>query len=125
MKQVKTAKGRTIDMGALAQSNEMVRAVSPGNISMNGRGDRIDKSGNVIQTVQTKARAQHDTTHAPERRKLSDVPGAPAKSKAKSTNDELSAEPSVISKETKTREDGTQYIETEYDDGNVTVEEIK
>jgi hypothetical protein len=58
MKQVKTAKGRVIDMASLAKTNETTRAVSPGNEKMNGRGDRIDSSGNVLQTVKAKALPQ-------------------------------------------------------------------
>ena len=45
MKTVKTAKGRTLDMGTLATKNEMTRAVS--NLNMNARGDIIDNRGNV------------------------------------------------------------------------------
>ena len=45
MKRVKTAKGRIIDMSALAAKNETTRAVS--NLNMNARGDIIDNRGNV------------------------------------------------------------------------------
>jgi hypothetical protein len=129
MKQVKTAKGRVIDMAALAKTNETTRAVSPGNEKMTGRGDRIDSSGNVLQTVKAKARAQHDTTSAPEMRNLSDVPTAPAKKTRDKKADVLSevAEdevPNVVRREEKTRGDGTQYVEVEYDDGSMEVEEI-
>lgn len=123
MKQVRTAKGRMIDMGALAKVNEEVRAVSPGNITMNGRGDRLDASGNVVQTVQAKSRAARDTTQAPEKRKLSDAPGAPAKpAPKKKAVDPI--EPMVVSQEEKTREDGTRYLEIEYDDGSMDVKEL-
>jgi hypothetical protein len=129
MKQVKTAKGRVIDMAALAKMNETTRAVSPGNEKMNGRGDRIDSSGNVLQTVKAKSQAQHDTTTAPEMRSLSDVPTAPAK-KARDKKADLeitTAEDdvlTVIRREEKTRDDGTSYIEIEFDDGSMEVEEI-
>jgi hypothetical protein len=120
MKQVKTAKGRVIDMAALAKTNETTRAVSPGNEKMNGRGDRIDSSGNVLQTVKAKARVQHDTTSAPEMRNLSDVPTAPTKK----TRDKKADVLNVVRREEKTRDDGTQYVEIEYDDGSMEVEEI-
>jgi hypothetical protein len=118
MNKTKTAKGRIIDMAALARVNEDVRAVSPGNENLNGRGDRIDASGNVLQTVQAKATVQHNTTHAPEKRKLSDVPTAPKKTKAKQP-DTLD----IVREEEKTREDGSTYTEVEYADGSMDVTE--
>ena len=45
MRRVKTAKGKILDMGALAAQNETTRAV--GNVPMNARGDIIDNRGNV------------------------------------------------------------------------------
>jgi activator of HSP90 ATPase len=125
MKQVKTAKGRVIDMAALARVNEDVRAVSPGNEKMNGRGDRIDGSGNVLQTVQTKARAQHNTTTAPETCNLSDAPGAPKKTPVKKPEPAKKPDPmadlatTVVNETKKTRENGTTYTETEYADGSM------
>lgn len=125
MKQVKTARGRVIDMGALAKANEEMRAVSPGNINMNARGDRLDNSGNVVQTVQARSRAAHDTTNAPEKRKLSETPGAPKKTtKKKNEAKATSDEPAVVNKTKKTRDDGTSYMEIEYDDGSMDVEEL-
>jgi len=127
MKQVRTARGRVIDMAALAKVNEKERAVSPGNITMNARGDRIDKSGNVVQTVQAKARAQHNTTSAPEKRKLSDAPSAqkPAPKKKVTKKEPDPIDSNIVREEEKTREDGTRYIEVEYDDGSMDVREIK
>lgn len=119
MKQVRTAKGRMIDMGALAKANEETRAVSPGNIIMNGRGDRLDQGGNVVQTVQAKSRAVRDTTSAPEKVRLSDAPGAPAKKAAKATTEK------VVRRESKEREDGSQYVEIEYADGSIDVKEVE
>lgn len=61
----RTARGKTIDMGALMLQNEKVRAV--GNMDVNARGDRIDANGNVIdsknQQVQRQIRRQ--TSAAP------------------------------------------------------------
>lgn len=45
MKNIKTARGRILDMGALAAKNEETRAVS--NLNMNARGDIIDSRGKV------------------------------------------------------------------------------
>ena len=44
----KTARGKTIDLGALVLRNEKTRAV--GNMPVNARGDRIDSFNNVIET---------------------------------------------------------------------------
>ena len=121
MKQVRTAKGRMIDMGALAKANEETRAVSPGNVIMNGRGDRLDAGGNVLQTVQAKSRAVRDTTSAPEKRKLSDAPGAPAKTVAKKPEDKAAK---VVRRAPKEREDGTHYMEVEYEDGSIEAKEL-
>ena len=43
----RSAMGKSIDMAALRQKNERVRAV--GNMLVNARGDTIDSNGNVIQ----------------------------------------------------------------------------
>jgi hypothetical protein len=58
MKKVKTAKGRVIDMAAMVAANEAQRAV--GNVRMNANGDRLDKGGKVVATVQRVARVQAD-----------------------------------------------------------------
>lgn len=131
MKQVKTAKGKVIDMSALAKANEERPAVSPGNIKMNARGDRIDSSGNVKETVQARSRRVHDTKSVPEKKKLSEAPGAKkdnaeAKAKAKK-REEVEAsglEPGELRRETKIRDDGTQYIEIEYEDGSMDVKDL-
>jgi hypothetical protein len=128
MKQVKTARGRIIDMGALAKANEEMRAVSPGNVNMNARGDHLDSSGNVTKTVQAKSRAARNTTSAPEKRKLSEVPGAPDKPKkepapqasAKATGDDQR----IVSQTEKTREDGSRYLEIEFEDGSIQTAEL-
>lgn len=90
---------------------------------MNGRGDRIDSSGNVLQTVQAKARTQHNTTTAPETRNLSDAPGAPKKTPAKKSLPELDDAETVINETEKTRDDGSKYTEIEYADGSMDVKE--
>ena len=114
----RTAKGRMIDMSALAKANEESRAV--GNAGMNARGDAIDRSGNVVRTVQAKARAQHNTTSAPVTAKMSDTPNNKDAKKAPSQN----VTPKVVSETKKTRDDGTTYLEIEFEDGSFDVKEI-
>jgi len=43
----KSANGKTVDMGALRQRNEKVRAV--GNMKVNARGDIVNDDNEVIQ----------------------------------------------------------------------------
>lgn len=57
---VKTALGKTIDMGALIAKNDKTRAV--GNMKVNARGDTIDGSGRVIQSVNEKVATSYSKT---------------------------------------------------------------
>ena len=54
----KTARGKTIDMGALILQNEHVRAV--GNMNVNARGDVLDSADRVIDTKNSQIRRQQE-----------------------------------------------------------------
>ena len=130
MVQVRTAKGRLVDMQALAKKHEEMRAVS--NTNMNARGDRLDASGNVIATIQQVARTQAEVASAPEYKNMSEAPGNKDKKtekqktpKANAKTDDQLDEPVVVSEKTKTRKDGSKYLETEYSDGNIDTKELK
>ena len=56
MRNVRTAKGKKLDMAGLAAKHEEVRAIS--NVSMNARGDRLDKNGKVHRS-NTTWKSQH------------------------------------------------------------------
>ena len=56
----KTAAGKTVDIAALAAKNEKVRAV--GNMKVNARGDKIDSSGKVIQSVTERVNDKYNST---------------------------------------------------------------
>lgn len=123
MKQVKTAKGKILDMAGLAKKYEETRAV--GNVPMNAKGDRLDNTGNVKATIQNVSRAQHDV--------IEPAQPAPASDPIPTRNDPPAdpvmatapdPDPVVISEEEKTREDGTVYVEIEYDDGSIETREI-
>tara|TARA_R110001592_G_scaffold209531_1_gene460698 strand:+ start:6367 stop:6672 length:306 start_codon:yes stop_codon:yes gene_type:complete len=60
MKTVKTARGRTLDMGALRTKFEETRAVS--NVPVNARGDIIDNRGNVTVSRETVSKAYYKDT---------------------------------------------------------------
>jgi len=124
MKTVKTARGRTIDMGALAEKNEKTRAVS--NLNMNGRGDIIDNRGNVeipreeiqkkfyknnvpgADTETVSIKAEETKT---EKKTEVEQPKAPTKKQ----EDEVTE----VNRTARTRDDGTQYFEVEYSDGSM------
>lgn len=114
----KTAKGRAIDMAALVKQHETKQAI--GNANMNARGDRLDKNGNVIATVQRVAREHHSVADSPETTTMTDAP-TPSKRRLKAKKPE---DTGVANKTTKTREDGSEYLEIEYDDGSVETQEI-
>lgn len=56
---VKTAMGKTIDMGALMLQNENVRAV--GNMGVNARGDILDSADRVIEGKNKQVQRQYNT----------------------------------------------------------------
>ena len=124
MKKVKTARGKILDMAGLAKKYEETRAV--GNVPMNAKGDRLDKTGNVKATIQNVSRAQHDAIEPPQ--------SAPASEPIVTRNDPPKEEvmatapdpdPVIISEEEKTRDDGSVYMEIEYDDGSIETREIE
>lgn len=117
MRQVKTAKGKSLDMAALAKKHEDERAVS--NVPINAKGDRLDEKGNVKATVQSIARAQMEMQSESE---MVGLGKTASKSSKKQKDDPLL--PVETSRTIKTRDDGSQYEEIEYDDGNIETIEI-
>jgi len=135
MKRVKTAKGRMLDMGALAAKHEDTRAVS--NLNMNARGDIIDNRGNVTISREKIAKEfykdnvpgadtekisiKEDETVAEKKKTVEPPKPAPKKQatpKAKATP--KTKEPvTEVSRRGRTRDDGTQYFEVEYSDGSM------
>lgn len=124
-RQIKTAKGRIIDMGVLSAKNETVKAV--GNVLMNARGDRLNPDGSIRLTVEQMARIDQDRKSPPVRTAISDPkPVMPEQAAQKRVDvPEVELDPEPVSKITRTREDGTKYVEIEYDDGSVETLELK
>lgn len=120
MKSVKTARGRSLDMSALAAKNEKTRAIS--NMPVNARGDIIDNRGNVKIPREKVSKEYYKNN----------VPGADQteisvkedtitkKDKPAESND-----PVEVSRITRTRADGTTYDEVEYSDGSMSEEPTK
>ena len=138
---IKTARGAVIDMAALAAKNETTRAV--GNVPMNARGDRLNEDGTVKMKAEDIAVAHQNLREPPQTQPISDPkPIETKKVEPKPTaqpapqpqpqpepvmpdlEEQFSQEPEAISKITRTRDDGTKYVEIEYDDGSIETLEI-
>ena len=139
-RKVRTARGMSIDMAALAAQHENTRAV--GNIPMNARGDRLNSDGTVKMKAEDIAVAHHNTATAPQQQALSDTKPIDAKRSEPPASreqppvqernepmmpdleEQFNQEPEPISKITRTREDGTKYVEIEFDDGSIETVEL-
>jgi len=138
---IRTARGAVIDMAALAAKNETTRAV--GNVLMNARGDRLNEDGTVKMKAEDIAVAHQNLKEPPEQQPISDpkpietkpvvATEKPLETKEEALQPEpivpnleeqFSQEPEAISKITRTRKDGTKYVEIEYDDGSIETLEI-
>jgi hypothetical protein len=136
---IKTARGAMLDMSALAAKHETARAV--GNVPMNARGDRLNEDGSVKMKAEDIAVAHQNLREPPQQQPISDPKPietkkaetpAPAPQPAPSIpepempnlEEQFSEEPEAISKITRTRDDGTKYVEIEYDDGSIETLEI-
>ena len=124
MRSVKTARGRMIDMSALAAKNETVRSV--GNVLMNARGDRLNSDGSIKYTAEEIARADAAQRTPPVSTPISDpkpIMSTPAP-EPEIEQPVVEPEPEAVSKITRTRDDGSKYAEIEYDDGSIETVEI-
>jgi len=142
MKTVKTARGRTLDMGALRTKFEETRAVS--NVPVNARGDIIDNRGNVTVSRETVSKAYYKDTvvgveeninikqesvepdaivEVTEEVKEKPAPTPKAEAKPTTKTKEVKTEITELSRRQRTRNDGSQYWEIEFSDGSMTTEE--
>ena len=124
MRSVKTARGRMIDMSALAAKNETVRSV--GNVLMNARGDRLNSDGSIKYTAEEIARADAAQRTPPVSTPISDpkpIMSTPAP-EPEIEQPVVEPEPEAVSKITRTRDDGSKYAEIEYDDGSIETLEL-
>lgn len=128
MKSVKTAKGRTLDLEALARQNQNTKAV--GNGRMNANGDEVDGRGNIIKSVQQKQKEVEKATTPAQESPATDPLQTPESHKPKkvkiSADDDLDKEleSSIINETEKTDEDGQSYLEIEYEDGSIETKEM-
>jgi len=135
MKTVKTARGRTIDMGAIRAKHENTRAIS--NMPINAKGDIIDSRGkivvpretiskefyknNVPGSTDTKVSIKEDQEEVVKVEEEIEVTQPPVEEApiASENNDEVIE----VSRRQRTREDGSEYWEVEYSDGSMEIEE--
>ena len=131
MKRVKTAKGRILDLAALASKYEKTRAVS--NVDVNARGDIIDNR-NQVKVPREKISKEFYKNNVPG----SDTKEVSIKTEEKPETvkvEQPKAEPKVepkkeskpteIKRTTRTRDDGTSYHEVEFSDGSMETIDIK
>ncbi len=132
---VKTARGRIIDMASMAMKHEQTRAVS--NVLMNARGDRLNNDGSVKVKVEDIAVAHQNMVEPPQQQPISDTKPIVQKTTPQpepevetptmpDLDEEFEQEniAELVSKITRTRQDGTKYVEIEFDDGSIETLEI-
>lgn len=147
MKDVKTARGRNLNMAILAAQNEETRAIS--NVPVNAKGDIIDNRGNVkvprekvskeyykdnLTGIEETISIKEDAVQEP----VAQAEPEPPQPKPKAKKKEAPApkvEPVVpvvteeeqgvteVGRRSRTREDGSKYWEIEFSDGSMTTEE--
>ena len=143
MREVRTAKGRIINMQALLDANQDARAVS--NVPMNARGDLLDEHGNIKVDKGTITSAYYEgnpkatknvsikkSTARDPKKKLQPTVKKETKAKEEPVVTMDSSVPdegftqsiSEVEKNLKTREDGSQYWEIEYNDGSIETTEV-
>ena len=127
MKRVKTAKGRILDMAALASKYETTRAVS--NVDINARGDIIDNR-NQVKVPREKISKEFYKNNVPG----SDTKEISIKTEEKSETVKVEqpkvetkkeSKPTETKRTTRTRDDGTSYHEVEFSDGSIETIDIK
>jgi len=146
MKTIKTARGRSLDMGGLAAQNEETRAIS--NMPINARGDIIDNRGNVkVQREKISKEFYKDNvpgsdvkkesikedvtlktvvkeTPAPEPTPAPKPTPAPAPKPTPEPVAKKEEDDNIeVSRSERERPDGSKYFEVEYMDGSM--EEIE
>jgi hypothetical protein len=153
MREVKTAKGRILNMQALLDANQDARAIS--NVPMNARGDLLDEHGNIKadkgtitsayyednpkatknvsikkstardpkKKIQPKVKETKETKEEPVAT-MDSLQGLPSDGGLDSDLSKMAAGGFEVNKNLKTRENGSQYWEIEYDDGSIQTVEV-
>ena len=107
MKTVKTARGQSINMSALAEKQGDTRAIS--NVPVNARGDIIDSRGEVKVSREKITKEYYKA----EKKSAEDV------SIKQDSEDAKENKITILNETERTREDGSKYVEIEYSDGSM------
>jgi hypothetical protein len=120
-RRVRTARGKMIDMAAISAKHENTKAV--GNVLMNAKGDRLNADGSVRISAEEIARTHHNIKSPPTQTAISEPkPLQPTQTVKQPVSDPTAPQP--VSRITKTRDDGSKYVEIEYDDGSIETKEL-
>ena len=132
MREVRTAKGRILNMQALSDANPETRAV--GNVRVNAKGDLLDEHGNIKVDKGTITAAYYADN--PKASKAVSIKKSTDRDPKKKIQPKVKKEEPVVTMDTatvqqvavnesiKTRDDGSQYREIEYQDGTMEVVEL-
>ena len=134
MREVVTAKGKVLNMAALASANE--KEIAVGNMDVNARGDvlKSGRRGEIIIKNEKVQQAYYEASKpASEEVSITQEP-APVKakktqSKVNTTNNKVTKrtgidEPGIVDRRTVEKLDGTMVEEIEFSDGSIKEEEI-
>mgnify|MGYP006247000523 FL=1 len=142
MKTVKTARGKTLNMGQLAEEFERTRAVS--NVPVNAKGDIIDARGDVKvprekiskeyyrdnlqgveESVSIKVDDDEPVVITPTQEVKEETKPKPKETPKPKSAPVVAEEEEVveIGRRERTRDDGTKYWEVEFSDGSMTTED--
>jgi len=142
MKTVKTARGKTLNMGQLADEFERTRAVS--NVPVNAKGDIIDSRGDVKvprekiskeyyrdnlqgveESVSIKVDDDEPVVVTPTQEVKEETKPKPKETPKPKPAPVVAEEEEVveIGRRERTRDDGTKYWEVEFSDGSMTTED--
>jgi hypothetical protein len=133
MREVRTARGRILNMQALADDNPTTRAVS--NVNINAKGDLLDEHGEVIvdRGIITAAYYEGD----PKATKAVSIKKSTDRDPTKKIQPKVKKEEPIVTMDSArdndstivndgiiTRDDGSQYREIEYNDGTMETIEV-
>ena len=135
MREVVTAKGKVLNMAALASANE--KEIAVGNMDVNARGDvlKSGRRGEIIIKNEKVQQAYYEATKpASEKVSIKQEP-RPVKqaekiqSKVKKTYNKITKrtgidEPGIVDRRTIEKPDGTMVEEIEFSDGSIKEEEV-
>ena len=132
MREVRTARGRILNMQALSDANPATRAV--GNVRVNAKGDLLDEHGNIKVDKGTitaayyadnpKASKTVSIKKSTDRDPKKKVQPKVKKEEPIATMDTATVQQVAVNESIKTRDDGSQYREIEYQDGTMEVVEL-